>query len=81
MAENFKYPTPFGASLYKISAVYGRHGKIHLWPYENQALLWISMTEKLSCLATISEDLLYQISAMSVEQLIGYVRKSIYSLR
>jgi hypothetical protein len=39
-----------------------RHGKIHLWHYENQALLQISIFEKLSSLTTISEDLLYQIS-------------------
>jgi hypothetical protein len=44
--------------VHKISAVYGRHGKIHLWPYEKQPLLRISMVKKLSCLATISEDLL-----------------------
>jgi hypothetical protein len=81
MAESLKYPTAFSASLYKISTVCGRRGKIHLSPYENQALLQISIAKKLSCLATISEDLLYQISAIYIEQFIGYMEKSIYSLR
>jgi hypothetical protein len=29
--------------------VYEIHVKVYLWPYVNQALLWINMTENLDC--------------------------------
>jgi hypothetical protein len=38
--------------------VSGMHGKVHLWPYKNQAVLWINMAENRNCLTTFSANLL-----------------------
>jgi hypothetical protein len=40
--------------------VYGIHGEVHLWPYANQALLWISVAENHNCLTTFNEILWHE---------------------
>jgi hypothetical protein len=54
------------------------HGKVHLWHYVNQSLLWISVTENLNCLTTFYDRFPYQISVMSIKHFVGCVERSIF---
>jgi hypothetical protein len=65
MTENWSCRTGFGGSCpCRISTSakwFMRHMKSPLWPYVNQALLWVSMAESWDYPAILSEGLPYQI--------------------